>query len=133
MRKSKTLIIFQFLQDNQTDFYFRQRTRKLPQLSEQEDERRALLIKKWAGFRMEENLNDFKLLDKLVVSQNKALQELRLESEELYQQAIQTDMDMIPFTAKGPVETPPIKDYEFVDGDYSDVTKMYEGESKENK
>lgn len=75
-------------------------------------------------------MKDFKILEKVMNAQTKALHELRLESEELYQQAIQPDMDMIPFTAVGPVHTPPIKDYKYVDGDYSDITRKYEGESK---
>lgn len=79
---------------------------------------------------MEENLKDFKILDRVMDAQIKALQELRFESEELYQQAIQPDMDMIPFVAKGPVHTPPNKDYEYVDGDYHNITKMYDGEDK---
>lgn len=66
----------------------------------------------------------------MVAAQTKALNELRMESEELYQQAIQPDIGMIPFVAKGPVQTPPIKDYTFVDGDYVNVTKVYDGENK---
>lgn len=106
------------------------RARKLPQPSEQEQERRTILLKKWSQYRHEENLKDFKILDRVVDAQNKALQELRFESEELYQQAIQHDSEMIPFVAKGPVQTPPLKDYTYVDGDYNDITKKYEGESK---
>lgn len=87
-------------------------------------------MKKWAHFRMEENLNDFKILDKMVVAQAKALNELQFESEELYQQAIQPDMGMIPIVVKGPVQTPPNKEYTFVDGDYINVTKVFDGESK---
>lgn len=78
---------------------------------------------------MEENIKDFKILDKLANSQMKALQELRFESEELYQQAIQPDMDMIPFCSKGPVETPS-QSYTYVDGDYNDITKRFDGENK---
>lgn len=93
-------------------------------------EERAVLNKRWAAFRNQENLKDFKTLDTLVQAQAKALQELRFESEELYQQAIQPDMGMIPFSAKGPSNTPPIKDYQYIDGDYIDVTKKFEGENK---
>lgn len=39
-------------------------------------------------------------------------------------------MDMIPFVARGPVQTPPIEGYSFVDGDYNDITKLYDGENK---
>lgn len=103
------------------------RERKLPAISAVEHERRAILNKKWALYRMEENLKDFKILDKMVIAQNKALQELRLESEELYQAAIQTDMEMIPFKATGPVATPPKANYDFVDGDYNDFVKKWDG------
>lgn len=106
------------------------RARKLPILSEVEQERRALLMKKWAHYRMQENLLDYKIVDKLMSAQTKAIQELRFESEELYQQAVQPDMDMIPFIAKGPVKTPPMKDYEFVDGDYNNLTRVFDGENK---
>lgn len=51
-------------------------------------------------------------------SQRKALQELRLESEELYQEAIQPDMSLLPVTVKGPVTTPPIQNYDSPDGEY---------------
>lgn len=111
--------------------FFRMRARPISVIPEQELEKRALLDKKWACYRHEENLKDFKILDKMVHAQTKALQELRFESEELYQQAIQPDIDMVPFTAKGPMKTPPIENYDYVDGDYNDVTKKYDGENKQ--
>lgn len=107
------------------------RTRKLPPLSAQEQEYREKLLKKWAQYRHEEILNDYKIIDRIVSAQKKALNELRFESEELYQQAIQHDLDMIPITIIGPVETPPIVNYGFVDGDYINTTKIYEGEEPE--
>lgn len=88
------------------------------------------LMKKWAQYRNNEILNDYKIIDRMVSAQKKALDELRFESEELYQQAIQHDLNMVPISIEGPVQTPPIKDYGFVDGDYIDTTKMYEGETK---
>ncbi|CRL07023.1 CLUMA_CG019971, isoform A [Clunio marinus] len=109
-----------------------ERTRKLPQISEQEQERRIVLLNKWAHYRLQESLKDLKIVDKMMNAQMKALQELRFESEELYQHAIQPDIDMIPFVAKGPVETPPKPDYEYIDGDYNDVTRVYDGEGKPN-
>lgn len=93
-------------------------------------ESRSQLKKKWAHYRLDENVSDFRILEKITNAQMKALKELRLESEELYEQAVQPDMEMIPFTAIGPTNTPPIKDYNYVDGDYNDVTKMYDGENK---
>lgn len=129
MRKSKFYTFHQkdYLTKHKLFTNLRLRERKLPVISAVEQERRALLNKKWALYRMEENLKDFKTLDKLVNAQNKALQELRLESEELYQAAIQTEMEMIPFTVTGPVATPPKANYDFVDGDYNDFVKKWDG------
>lgn len=112
-------------------FYFRFRARKLPAITEEEEEYRMKLMKRWAQYRNEQILSDYKTIDRMVSAQKKALDELRFESEELYQQAIQPDMDMIPLTFEGPVATPPIKNYAFVDGDYINTTKLYEGEEPE--
>lgn len=111
--------------------FYRLRSRKLPVITEQEEEYRLKLMKRWAQYRNEEILNDYKVMDRMVSAQKKALDELRFESEELYQQAIQPDMEMIPLEFEGPVATPPIKNYSFVDGDYINTTKLYEGEEPE--
>jgi large subunit ribosomal protein L40 len=107
------------------------RSRKLPAITAQEEEYRRLLMKKWATYRNEQILNDYTILDRMAQSQKKALDELRFESEELYQQAIQPDIEMIPLVIEGPVATPPIKKYSCVDGDYINTTKVYEGEEPE--
>lgn len=82
------------------------------QVSEEQKEYRALLHKDWARYQRQEKLELHKLCRNILQSQNKALAELRLESEELYQAAIQPDETMLPITVKGPVNTPPIKNYE---------------------
>lgn len=58
-------------------------------------------------------------------AQREALEELKLESEELYQAALKPDPTLFPFTQEGPTHTPPIAKYEAPDGKYSDVTKVY--------
>jgi large subunit ribosomal protein L40 len=68
---------------------FRQRSRKLPPLNPEQQEERALLMKEWARYKHAERLRDLQLVDKVMNSQQKALDELRAESEELYQEAIQ--------------------------------------------
>jgi large subunit ribosomal protein L40 len=88
-------------------------------------------MKKWAQYRNEEILRDYQTVDRLMAAQRKALEELKFESEELYQAAIQLDADMIPVVIDGPVNTPPIKDYAFVDGEYINTTKLYQGEVAE--
>lgn len=54
------------------------------------------------------------------------LQELRQESEELWFEAIQVDSALLPFKVKGPVLTPPIKDYEAPDGEYFNITRKWD-------
>ncbi|XP_063221806.1 large ribosomal subunit protein mL40 [Bacillus rossius redtenbacheri] len=103
-----------------------QRTRVLPPLSDSELEERVLLEKEWCRYKLSQRLKDLQIIDRLLFSQQKALSELRRESEELYQAAIQIDPSLIPFKAKGPVRTPPIKGYDSPDGEYVDVSKKWE-------
>uniref|UniRef100_A0A182QWZ8 Large ribosomal subunit protein mL40 n=1 Tax=Anopheles farauti TaxID=69004 RepID=A0A182QWZ8_9DIPT len=102
------------------------RRRAVPRPTPELIESRALLEKQWARYRMQEKLGDYQLFDRIVAAQTKALNELRLESEPLYQQAIQPDQTLVPFSAQGPVATPPIKDYEQPDGEYIDVSRKWE-------
>ncbi|XP_067614323.1 large ribosomal subunit protein mL40 [Eurosta solidaginis] len=102
------------------------RARKLTPLSEEEIEKRAALTKQWAKYKHEEKMADFQAIDRLLQAQNKALEELRKESEALYQEAIQIDMTLLPVTVKGPVATPPIKGYVSPDGDYIIETKNWD-------
>lgn len=88
-------------------------------------EARAILEKKWASFKRKQLLEDLQAIDRIMFYQQKALDELRKESEELYQEAIQIDFHMVPFTTVGPVETPPIEGYEVPDGDYQDVSTKW--------
>lgn len=89
-------------------------------------ENRVFLEKKWATYKMKEKLADLQVIDRLLHAQEKALSELRFESEELYQEAIQPDIQLVPFHAVGPVSTPAIEKYESPDGEYIDVSKKYE-------
>lgn len=58
-------------------------------------------------------------------AQREALEELKLESEELYQSALKPDPHLFPFTREGPSYTPPIPNYDAPDGKYNDITKVY--------
>lgn len=107
-------------------FFTRQRTRKMPALSTEIKEQRAFLIKEWSKYRNEQKIADAQLMDQLCHAQTKALNELRAESEELYQEAIQLDISFIPFYAKAPVATPPIEKYDSPDGEYHDISKKWE-------
>uniref|UniRef100_A0A182T3M0 Large ribosomal subunit protein mL40 n=1 Tax=Anopheles maculatus TaxID=74869 RepID=A0A182T3M0_9DIPT len=107
-------------------FFLVKRKRNVPKPTAALLESRALLEKQWAKYRMQETLADYQLLDRTVAAQTKALNELKLESEDLYQQAIQPDPALVPFRAQGPVATPPIKGYEQPDGEYIDVSRKWE-------
>ncbi|XP_038065151.1 39S ribosomal protein L40, mitochondrial-like isoform X2 [Patiria miniata] len=103
------------------------RKRDTPALTYEEQERRALLQKDWARHKFQEHVTETNLIQALLRSQEKALKELRAESEELYQQAIQADSNLFPFEVKGPVYTPPIPGYakDSPDGEYVDISKQY--------
>ncbi|KAH8383154.1 hypothetical protein KR009_007102, partial [Drosophila setifemur] len=103
-----------------------QRQRKLTPLGSAELEERDLLKKQWAHYKHDERVADFQIIDHLVQAQNKALEELRRESEELYQAAIEIDSQLLPVAFKGPVATPPIKDYASPDGDYLHQSMKWE-------
>lgn len=105
---------------------FRKRTRPPPKLAVDILEQRALLEKTWSRYKMQDKLRDFQQIDKVVMAQQKALQELRFESEQLYEAAVQLDVNLLPFQAQGPVATPPIDRYESPDGEYVNVSKKWD-------
>ncbi|XP_030833190.1 39S ribosomal protein L40, mitochondrial [Strongylocentrotus purpuratus] len=90
-------------------------------------EERARLQKAWSRYKFQQHVTETNTIKKSIRSQTKALEELRLESEELYQAAIQRDPGLFPLLITGPTYTPPVTDYSAVspDGDYIDVTKQY--------
>lgn len=81
-------------------------------MSEEQQEYRALLQKDWARYQRLQHIELHRTCMQIQRSQQTALAELRKESEELYQAAIQPDEILLPITLKGPVDTPPIKNYE---------------------
>ncbi|KAK2190702.1 hypothetical protein NP493_73g03001 [Ridgeia piscesae] len=101
------------------------RVRKLEPLSFEESESRALLMKQWTRYKLQQHANEMNTIQTAMLSQQVALQELRNESEELYQQAILIDLEFIPFERQGPVNTPPISGYDVPDGEYVDTTKSF--------
>jgi len=70
--------------------------------------------------------HELQMIDRMLASQHNALEQLRKESEELYQAAIQVDFSYVPCEIKGPVETPPIKDFVAEEGDFFDISRKWE-------
>ncbi|KAK0163983.1 hypothetical protein PV328_002658 [Microctonus aethiopoides] len=108
------------------------RTRPSIKLTEDILEERALLQKKWTLYKQRQHMNDMQIIENMLSAQSNALNELRNESEELYQAAVQVDtLSILPHCSNEPaaiVDTPPIKNYTSPDGNYTNITMKFEGE-----
>lgn len=80
-------------------------------ISEEERERRFLLVKEYSRYRMEQHKKELCFLRGAVQSRQRALQELRQVSVPLYLQALELNKDLFPFNYKGPTATPPLSGY----------------------
>eukprot|EP00095_Tigriopus_kingsejongensis_P003207 maker-scaffold50_size457468-snap-gene-1.17 protein:Tk03207 transcript:maker-scaffold50_size457468-snap-gene-1.17-mRNA-1 annotation:"39s ribosomal protein mitochondrial" len=87
-------------------------------------EERILLGKEWTRFAGRRFLKEIKQYDSVIISQQKALEELRGLSLNLYFEAIQSDLGLLPFRVKGPVYTSRLEDY-IQDGEYKDTSKQF--------
>ncbi|XP_043103502.1 39S ribosomal protein L40, mitochondrial isoform X2 [Puntigrus tetrazona] len=101
------------------------RIRDAPKLSFEESERRALLLKDWSRYKYAQHQTEMDAIKEALEAQRQALDELKLESEELYKAALSPDMDMFPIRHEGPSYTPAITNYEAPEGKYNDVTRVY--------
>uniref|UniRef100_A0A3Q3K888 Large ribosomal subunit protein mL40 n=1 Tax=Monopterus albus TaxID=43700 RepID=A0A3Q3K888_MONAL len=101
------------------------RERSTPKLSFEESEGRALLLKEWSRYKKKQHMAEVQAIELALKAQREALEELKLESEELYQAALMQDPLLFPFTHEGPAYTPPKTDYEAPDGKFNDITKVY--------
>ncbi|KAM6165073.1 large ribosomal subunit protein mL40 [Erethizon dorsatum] len=115
------------IEDFITPFKFLDKSRQRPQveLPFEESERRALLLKKWSLYKQQEHDMERDAIWAMLEAQQKALQELKLESPELYAEAIKRDPRLFPFEKEGPHYTPPVSDYQPPEGRYNDITKVY--------
>ncbi|XP_046751003.1 39S ribosomal protein L40, mitochondrial [Diprion similis] len=102
-----------------------QRTRHLPPISDETTDERELLKKAWSLYKLRQHYKLMSMVDRVLGSHRKALDELKLESEELYLEAIQVDLNLVPYSSRGPVSTPPINNYPSPDGEYQDVSKLW--------
>ncbi len=101
------------------------RVRDAPKLSFEESERRALLLKEWSKYKYTQHQTEMHSIHEALEAQRRALDELKLESEELYKAAVSPDTDAFPFQHEGPTYTPPITHHEAPEGKYNDVTRVY--------
>ncbi|XP_034548769.1 39S ribosomal protein L40, mitochondrial [Notolabrus celidotus] len=101
------------------------RVRSPLRLQFEESERRALLLKEWSRYKQKQHMAEEEAVELALEAQREALEELKLESEELYQAALKPDLLMFPFTHEGPTYTPPKEKYDAPDGKYNNITKVY--------
>lgn len=94
--------------------------------SNQKLEERLIVQKNWAKYKHDEHFSNLQVINDLEYSQQRALNELREVSEELYQAAIEIDESFLPYQLTGPVETPPIENYQSPDGEYNDISKKWD-------
>ena len=64
-------------------------SRQVMPLSAEETERRSLLEKEWNRYKHEQWINNVRVIESIVLSQEKALKELRAASEQLYKKAVE--------------------------------------------
>jgi len=101
--------------------------RQLDDLVNSRDEQRSryLLRVEYGRYKDSESLKIREKFDKMIKSQEFALQELKLESPRMYEQACQKDTGILLQTYKGPTETPPIPGF-IQDGGYKETTKTFD-------
>ncbi|XP_036997486.1 39S ribosomal protein L40, mitochondrial [Artibeus jamaicensis] len=115
------------IEDFITPVRFLDKVRQRPQveLSFEEAERRALLLKKWSLYKQQEHEMEREAIKSMLEAQQEALQELKLTSQELHGEAIKRDPSLFPFEREGPTYTPPVSNYQPPEGRYHDITKVY--------
>ncbi|KAG8037095.1 hypothetical protein G9C98_004417 [Cotesia typhae] len=106
----------------------KQRTRPKPELTPEVLEERTLLLKDWSRYKHRQHVEDVMTIESMIASQHRALEELKAESQDLYDAAIELDMSLLLLEVSGPTWTPPIPNYDMPDGDYFDISKKWEGE-----
>lgn len=93
----------------------------------------SILYSSWAPFDglisllflQKQHMAEVQSVELAVEAQREALEELKMESEELYKAALKPDLLVFPFTHEGPTYTPPKTKYDAPDGKYIDITKVY--------
>lgn len=101
------------------------RHRALPVLDHETCQLREAMQRAWSIYCMRKHQNEAAMLERVVATQQTALEMLREVSEELYQAAIQPDESLLPAQFKAIVSTPPIENYDVPDGKYVDTTKKW--------
>ncbi|XP_026823428.1 39S ribosomal protein L40, mitochondrial [Rhopalosiphum maidis] len=89
-------------------------------------EKRIDAAKAWSMYKHDEHFFNLQVINDLEYSQQRALNELREVSEDLYLAAVDIDESLLTYELTGPVETPPIENYPSPDGEYIDISKKWD-------
>lgn len=84
------------------------------------------LRQEWSIYKAKRHTQDLQMIERIEDAQEKALEELRLASPTLFDEAVKVDEAFLPFTVNATTLTPPIKDFDSPQGDYKDCTKTWE-------
>lgn len=102
------------------------RTRKLGKETKEFFATYEKLNRIWIEYKLQESASELQALVRIQKAQDKALNELKSESLELYLAALQIDDDLLPFADKVIIkETPANKEYNPPDGRQTDVSKVW--------
>lgn len=102
--------------------------RKRPdaKLTKDQNDEEYFLKKEWATYILNQRQTQLEQIKRALKSQEEALKELKRDSPQLYNAAIQLDAELVPYVREGPVHTMPVAQYEAPEGDFLDVTKLYD-------
>ena len=102
-----------------------------------------MLNRDWAKHKHRQHQQEITFLSRALKSQENALEQLKIESEQLYDQALQVKSKnillevnnleylfrlihkLIPFIRRGPLYSLPNQNYDAPDGDYFDTNKLF--------
>jgi len=104
----------------------RERRRKTQSLTTEQADHRFDLMKAWSRHKHQQHVQHVQMFRRIMDSRERALEELRAESYQLYCQAIAEDPTLVQFEHRGPPLTPPIAGYDSPDGDYIDTTRTWD-------
>jgi len=101
------------------------RKRPSVQLTSDETTHRLMLNRDWAKHKHQQHRQEITLISRALKSQENALEQLKMENEELYEKALQVDNKLIPFVRRGSLYSLPNPNYDAPDGDYFDTTNYF--------
>lgn len=84
------------------------------------------LFKSWSNYKYKQSLLEVRMIDRMTTSQQRALEHVKLVSEDLYKKSVELDSSLIPLIASGPSKTPSIDKYEVPDGEIVDVSPKWD-------